>query len=184
MNMKHSLLLPVALFVSGTLAGQASGETVYFLVSEIDPQCSACDSYVLPVSDPAAIDHARDLVANGPGAGGTIALANATVGGDGINRNVFEEGEPPWSWHVTSLVGFADVTIELCDGTPSIVEANPVAFLANTNGVICFWRYTVTAEIPGPRLVPMGRVVASLLAVAMPLAALAFARRKKRSGTA
>ena len=182
MNMKHCFLLTAALLASSALAGQALAEPLYFLVSEINQPCSACDSYVLPLSDPSAIEHARDLVANGPGIGGTIALANAAVGGDGFNRNVLAEGEPLWSWHVTSLVAFADFTIELCDGTPSMVGADPVGFLANTNGVICFWGYTVTAEIPGPRLIPMGRVVAPLAAVAMTLSALALARREKRTG--
>ncbi len=182
MDMKPGLLLTVALFVSSALAEQAPAEPLYFLVSEINQPCSVCDSYVLPISDPSAIEHARDLVANGPGIGGTIALANAAVGGDGFNRNVLAEGEPLWSWHVTSLVAFADFTIELCDGTPSMVGADPVGFLANTNGVICFWGYTVTAEIPGPRLIPMGRVVAPLAAVAMTLSALALARREKRTG--
>ncbi len=184
MNMKHCFLLTAALLASSALAEQAPAEPLYFLVSEINQPCSVCDSYVLPISDPSAIDHARDLVANGPGVGGTIALANVVVGGDGFNRNVLAEGEPLWSWHVTSLVAFADVTIELCDGTPSMVGADPVGFLANTNGVICFWGYTVTAEIPGPRLIPMGRGVAPLVAVAIPLAALALARRKKRPGAA
>ena len=67
-------------------------------------------------------------------------------------------------------------------GSPTLVEADPTGFLANTSGVICFWGYTVTAEIPGPRLIPMGQVVAPLAAVVMTLSALALARRKKRTG--
>ena len=182
MNMKQSLFVIAVLFVSSALAEQAPAETVYFLVSEINQPCSTCDSYVLPVSEPSAIDHARDLVANGPGIGGTIALANAAVGGDGFNRNLLAQGEPLWSWHITSLTTFADFTIELCDGSPTLVEADPPGFLANTSGVICFWGYPVTAELPGPRLIPMGRVVAPLAAVAMSLSALALARREKRTG--
>jgi len=182
MNMKPGLLVIVALALSSALAEQATADTAYFLVSEIHQPCLVCDSYVLPISDPPAIEHARDLVANGPGIGGTIALANVVVGGDGFNRNVLAEGEPLWSWHITSLTTFADFTIELCDGSPTLVEADPVGFLANTSGVICFWGYTVTAEIPGPRLIPMGQVVAPLAAVVMTLSALALARRKKRTG--
>jgi len=182
--MTRSLLLTLVFVFSAALAGRAPAETVYFLVSEISQPCATCDSYVLPVSDAAAIDHARQLVAHGPGAGGTIALANAVVGGDGFNRDLLAQGEPLWSWHVTSLVSFADFTIELCDGSPTLVEADPPGFLANTNGVICFWGYTVTAEIPGPAPIPMGRGVAPLLAVAIVLATLVLARGRRRPGAA
>ncbi len=183
MRVSRDLLLVAALFASSTLAERASAETVYFLMSEITQPCSTCDSYVLPISDPAAIDHARDLVANGLAAGSAIALANVEAGGDGINRNVLAAGEPLWSWHVTSLVDFADLAIELCDGTPSMVEADPAGFLANTNGIICFWGYTVTAELPGPHPLPLGPFVVPLATLAMVLAGLAFARRSKHASS-
>ena len=80
MRVSRDLLLVAALFASSTLAERASAETVYFLMSEITQPCSTCDSYVLPISDPAAIDHARDLVANGLAAGSAIALARSAVG--------------------------------------------------------------------------------------------------------
>lgn len=180
--MKPGFLLMTVLLVTTAFAERTAAETLYFLVSEISQPCSACDSYVLPLSDPAAIAHARDLVANGPGAGRTIALANAAAGGDGINRDLLAAGEPPWSWHVTSFVDFADITIELCDGTPSLVEADPAGFLANTGGVICFWGYTVSAEIPGPgHPAPMGRFVAPLATLAIILAGLGFARQHQRA---
>ena len=140
---------------------------------------------MLPLSDPAAIAQARDRVANGPGAGGTIVVANAAVGADGINRDLLAPGEPLWSWHVTSFVQFADATIELCDGSPSLVELDPAGFLANTGGAICFWSYGVSAEIPAPAgSVPMGRGVAPLLVVGIALVALRFGRRLRgASGT-
>jgi hypothetical protein len=178
-NLVVAMSLLAAVFM---ISGRASAETAYFVVSEIASECSACDSYVLPLSDPAAIVHARNLVALGPAAGSTIALANVVEGGDGINRNVLAPGEPPWSWHVASFLDFGDFAIELCDGTPSMVEADPAGFLANTNGVICFWGYTVSAEIP-VREVPMGREVGVLASLLVALAAWRLLSRARRAHT-
>ncbi len=157
-------------------------ETVFFVVSEIAQPCSACDSYVLPLSEPTDIAHARDLIANGPGIGGTIAMVDAVAGGDGINRNVVASGEPLWSWHVTSFQVFADVAIELCDGTPTFVEANPEAFLANTNGTLCFWGYTVSAEIEGGvEPLPVGGLIAPVIAVLISFAGMAYIAWRRAS---
>ena len=107
---------------------------------------------------------------------------SATGWAQASDRDLLTASEPPWSWHVTSFVDFADITIELCDGTPSLVEADPVGFLANTGGVICFWGYTVSAEIPGPgQPAPMGRFVAPLATLAIILAGLGFARQHQRA---
>jgi len=177
-NIELALLaIPIFFF-----AGPGSAETAYFVVSELARPCNVCDSYILPLSDPAAIAHARDLVSLGPEAGSTIALANVVAGGDEINRDVLANGEPLWSWHITSFIGFGDFAIELCDGTPGMVEADPTAFLANTNGVICFWSYAVTEELPG-RPIPMGRGVGLTSSFLIALATwFLFARNRRNHG--
>jgi hypothetical protein len=54
-----------------------------------------------------------------------------------------------WSWHVTEFVAFADAAIEICDGTPTLVEG---AGGTTPDGQICFWTYTVVLEIPPPEV--------------------------------
>ena len=52
----------------------------------------------------------------------------------------------PWSWHLDpASIEVPDVTIELCDGTPSMVEAD-VAGWIQTVGRYCPWGARVVAE--------------------------------------
>ena len=45
----------------------------------------------------------------------------------------------PWSWHIDSQdINMAEVTIELCDGIPSYVEAHLDDWIANV-GYFCPW---------------------------------------------
>ena len=121
-------------------------EVRWFVVSEIDPNRN--QSYLLPLTDPETIEEARILVDQGPGNGvGSIASVRIAAGPDGFNRDVLAEGEPLWSWHVTEFLGFADAAIELCDGWPGFIEEDVGAFIRNTQGQVCFWGYTVTAEL-------------------------------------
>jgi hypothetical protein len=55
------------------------------------------------------------------------------VAGTGVNTG--------WNWHLVD-VEFADATIELCDGRPSDVEREGVAY---GGGRYCPWGATVTA---------------------------------------
>ena len=140
--LKHIFTFILFLFCS-TLVHAAP---VYFVVSEIDPVHG--DSYVLPLESAADIAHARALIASGPAAGTPIVVAHIAPGSDGINRNILAPGEPLWSWHVDAFDGFADMTAEILDGWPSFVEQDLAGWIANTNGYIGFWNYTVTAELP------------------------------------
>lgn len=121
-------------------AGRAGADTILFLVAEPGGSVVHGDSYVLPLDDPAAIAHARELIALGPeAAGAPIAVAGIAAGADGINRDHRAAGAPEWSWHVTGFQGFADSTIEILDG-----------WIGNTQGTIGFWTYTVVEELPEP----------------------------------
>jgi hypothetical protein len=46
------------------IAATVQGDTVYFLVGEINPYYNDC--YVLPLDEPSDIAHARDLITYGP----------------------------------------------------------------------------------------------------------------------
>lgn len=125
-------------------AGMAQAETVYFLVGGIYPNIN--DSYVLPLSNPADIVHARQLVRHGPGIGNSIVVARIVRSNpDGLNRNYVVEGLPAWSWDVNEFLGFAGVTPEIFDGDPTWVEDDPGWW--HSGSTIGFWRYTVVAEI-------------------------------------
>jgi hypothetical protein len=143
-------VLGVCLFLLAGGVGRAFAGPVYFLVTELPGQEVHHDSYVLPLEDQADIAHARDLIARGPAeAGASIAVAQIAEGSDGINRDVLAPGEPLWNWHVTNFQGFADTTVEILDGWPGDVGKDVPAWIANTNGAIGFWSYTVTRELGG-----------------------------------
>ena len=133
---------------SVVVASSAAAETRWFVISETDQPPAHNDAYLLPLSDPDAIAQARVLVEKGPGNEvGSIATVKIAAGADGFNRNVLAEGEPLWSWHVAEFVGFSDFAIELCDGWPGFIEDDVDAFIDNTDATVCFWGYTVTAEL-------------------------------------
>lgn len=53
--------------------------------------------------------------------------------------------DPQWSWTVDPQgQAWADLTIEVCDGTPSYIEGDPSAWLASP-GQWCPWSAVVTA---------------------------------------
>ncbi len=155
----------------------ANAETRYFKVAEWPGLERLGDSFVLPLTDPAAITHAEDLISLGPDvAGGTIPVCLITPGADGINRDFNQKDAPPWSWHVTEFQGFADFTIELIDGNPTTVENDVPWWMNNTDGQIGFWSYTVvedvTHQVPEP---------SSMLLLCIGAFALIGMRRRKRN---
>jgi hypothetical protein len=124
------------------IAGISFGETIYFLVSEANTPVHN-DSYVLPLTEPNDIAHARDLIAYGPSAGRPIVVADIECTPDCINRDYLSVNKTTWLWHVTQFNGFASVSAEILDGWPGGVETNCNMWA----GGIGFWAYTVTAEL-------------------------------------
>jgi hypothetical protein len=127
-------------------------ETVYFLVGGIYP--SIPESYVLPLDDPCDIAYARLLIDEGPFEPNTSAYivlaaidrwdSNNSIN---INRDYLQPGIPAWSWYVTKFDGFWEITSELLNGNPSLVENDIEQWIEDTNGYIGFWGYTVVAEL-------------------------------------
>jgi len=137
----------VALALSIVLPARAADPPpVWFVVAERNVGHN--DSFLLPLTDPADIAQARARIAQGDASGvGSIAVLDIASGSDGLNRDVRADGAPLWSWHVVRFHGFADNAIELCDGWPGFIEQNVAAFIANTGGTVCFWGYSVVAEL-------------------------------------
>lgn len=131
-------------------------DVVYFLMGEYPQPGFHHDSYVLPLSDPDHIAHARALISQGPGIGEAIATARIAPGADGMNGDFLAPGGPAWNWHVTEFLGFADITIEIYDGWPTFVEDDIDGWMQNTGGIVGFWSYTVIGEFDGvPQATPI-----------------------------
>lgn len=154
----------------------SSAATVYFLVAEKQGASVHADSYVLPLSKPDDIAHARELIRNPWSTPGQIVVADIAWGGDGINGDYVLPGTHLWSWHVSQFKGFADFTMEILDGWPTDVEENPDFWFRDGVGHIGFWSYTVVRELA---VVPEPSVAAGL---ALNLAGLGFfALRQSRA---
>jgi hypothetical protein len=148
MHREHTQQVRIITVLVGCLAvtDACRAETIRFLVGEVGEPFHR-DSYVLPLSDANAIAHARKLIALGPEAGPPIVVARIAEGVNGINRDYLAAGSPPWSWHLTEFIGFADFTVEILDGWPTYVEEDVDGWIENTDATIGFWQYSVIAEL-------------------------------------
>lgn len=114
------LLLPLAACADTELTGP--GETPTFLVEVSGEQ------FRVQVTDPGEIQRFQARVQSG---------AEAPISGDllpghgGFNA--------PWGWHLDpTTVHVADLTIEVCDGRPSMVEED-LDYWFDTVGRFCPW---------------------------------------------
>lgn len=144
--MRHLLVLIGVTLLSARVA---SAQPMWFVVGEKEPFHN--DSYLVPLTDPADIAHARDLIARGPDlAGSPIVVAKIARGADGLNGDYIEPDLRLWNWRVTEFEGFADFTVEILDGWPTFVESDIDRWIANTNGTVGFWNYTIVGEFVVP----------------------------------
>lgn len=160
----------VGVLLAAFLPPQEARALAWFVVAEnpsLFEECHRCDSYLLPISDPADIAHAREIIARGGAPPDVIVAAEIAAGSDGINRDVLADGEPPWSWHVTRFLDFiGGGTIPQTEGWPGAVEIDVAGWIADhpfgENGAptVAFANYTVVAELPEPGA--LGAAVACL----------------------
>jgi hypothetical protein len=125
-------------------------EVVYFLVAETEAVHG--DSYILPLTKPADILQARQLIANHESKIIAAEISKDPADPYPVNRDLTQPQPRPWSWHVTEFLGFADMGIEILDGWPTYVEDHYDEWVATTKGPngkgrIGFWNYTVVREI-------------------------------------
>lgn len=142
--MRQQSNLPLSILLSVCLFSLARGETIYFLVAEIAPAQN--HSYVLPLSEPNNIAHARDLIKYGTSAGPHNIVAQIACGADGINRNFVARSKPLWAWHVTNFVEFNNL-VTIFNGSPAIVQNDCEWWMNNRGGQIGFLNYTVVGEL-------------------------------------
>lgn len=150
----------ILLMIMGLIAGcEANADyesvyepdgTVYFKVSEISPEHG--DSFILPLTDEAAIAHARAIIADASTERRLILAKVVATNGAEIVHNVDLNKNTVWSWKVSELIDFVDFTIEIYDGGPSDVEDMDFWFPntnngSTTSGIIGFWNYTVEEEV-------------------------------------
>ena len=139
-------LLTIVLAGCGSDGNRSAATTTYFLVAEIDPANG--DSYIVPISDPTDIAHARRIIQDPDSVAAQILVCSIARGsgyGDYVNKDLV--GGRTWSWHVSRFEGFAETTIEILDGGPTSVEENFDAWMQLTGGQIGFWSYTVKREV-------------------------------------
>ena len=97
---------------------------------------TADGQYRAVIRDPAMVAKARTELAGGEDAG--VPTGPLAWGSGGVNRG--------HRWHVTEL-SFADFTIELCDGTVRMVDADPRYWIRKV-GYFCPWSGRVIALTP------------------------------------
>ncbi len=89
------------------------------------------ERFVLRLEDPTTIAHAREVVA---GRRSEFPIGPLRRGNGGFNA--------PWSWHLdTKETRLTEAAIEVCDGTPSYVEAHLEDF-----PTYCPWSARILSE--------------------------------------
>jgi hypothetical protein len=158
-----ALLVPNSFTVDSCEAQEAS--TVYFLAagprhsqSQPHPHAAEYESFVVPGSDPERIATIRALIER---ADYPVVNVRIRAGGDGINRNFYTPGAPPWNWSVAELVVVQgeprSVFSPCCPGpgelpedrygSVSMIEANPQAWIAKYGDQLNQQWFPLTTEV-------------------------------------
>jgi hypothetical protein len=122
--------------------------TVYFLVGE--RTAVRGESFIIGLTDPQDIQSARAILLSGEEKIVFAEISKITNSRSQGNFDLAKGGK--WSWYVTDVLEFTDVTAEIYDGWPSYVEENYSDFVENTKGAngsgrIGFWNYGLKREV-------------------------------------
>jgi hypothetical protein len=97
------------------------------------------ERFIIYVTDPETI---RLALENMEGKNSLFPMGELARGDDGFNK--------PWSWHLKpETVRMVEVSIELCDGTPSFVESE-LDYWLETVRSYCPWRGRIIAAADDP----------------------------------
>ena len=122
--MRRTFVLPAVLALVLLTAGPGHADEPQAYVATIKtPQ----GTYRAVITDPAMIEKAKLELAGGGDAG--VPIGPLAWGNGGVNKG--------HRWHLTDLQ-FADLTVELCDGTARMVDRDP-AYWIGTVGYFCPW---------------------------------------------
>jgi len=140
-------------------AGHASAqENATFIVQSRIEHISGfgiSESYLLPLSNSEHIAQARAIIAkdsNVPGWEDRAISATIELSNDGSNRNYSVPGRPTWSWRIKDFIQFHSgahpaVPNPIWDGSPSQIENDPEAWIANYGDRIAFSSFLLVAEL-------------------------------------
>ncbi|MDH3292190.1 MAG: hypothetical protein OEO20_11140 [Gemmatimonadota bacterium] len=130
--MKHSPLLGTVLLLAVGACSDAAAPADD-AVFKVDV---GGETFHVSVTDAAVIAEAERRMRDGGGVG--IVIGTLAHGDGGFNQ--------PWSWHlVPATVEVVDFSIELCDGRPSMVEAD-LEYWVDTVKQFCPWEGKLTAR--------------------------------------
>ncbi len=138
MRQKNAIL--VAVITLSFFLSQAQADPIYFLVAEPNNHVNN-DSFVVPLTEPNDIAHARGLITYGPAVGQPIVVATIACGSDCINRDYLGADKPAWYWHIASFNYFSDTPVSGYQ-TPESVNWD-----CNSAVVIACSQYTVVDEL-------------------------------------
>jgi len=97
------------------------------------------DSFIAKTSDPDVIVTVENQLDKPMDKRNMFIIGDIKGGNDGYNNG--------WSWHFTpNEWNMAEVSVEVCDGTPQGVEGN-LDYWINQVGYFCPWSYRVASEV-------------------------------------
>lgn len=123
-------------FVASTTRLKPTNDKTYFLVSNPDKT----QGFVISLSDEKIISEAREIIRNKYR---KIIIGKYTSGHNSENRNFYCENKLPWSWSVSEVLSFKDVSLIDDDGTPELIEERGPA----SEGKMSFWNYFLEKEL-------------------------------------
>lgn len=128
--------IPVLLVAALSLLGCGEGDSPTAPAQALFRVEACGDVFHVLMRNPQSIRTAQEMI----GASDQKILTGILRRGDGgFNA--------PWSWHLDpSRTGFADVTIELCDGCPDHIE-NDLDYWIDTVGQYCPWTTRVVSRV-------------------------------------
>lgn len=133
-NVRHTIVVALALFAAAACGsdGISPAQPIATFVVQV-----GSDSFAVRVTEQA--DYDRLLARMQSGTPGVIN-GRVAAGNGGFNR--------PWSWHlVPASIEVPDLSVELCDGTPSYVEAHLDEWMRTVKNY-CPWGARVVAVKP------------------------------------
>ena len=126
-------LVPVTACDGSSTSEPPDVETVFLVRSS----ASSGEVFRVLLRDPQLIAEATSLIGQGPR---KIVNGELRRGSGGFNQ--------PWSWHLApDTVRFVDVTIELCDGRPSDIEAD-LDYWVDVVDRYCPWGTEILGVVP------------------------------------